>query len=450
MSESFLDIFDEIDVLPDLPDTGSKRTRRMRSIQGQVGGNDLKKGRGRKEHQHLSNRHGGGGGGGGGHSHSADEFTQLEKSGAPPFLIKTYQLITTCHNSLAEWSEDGDTFVIKNADLFAKEEIPKYFEHSNFSSFSRQLNFYGFKKVPQKTVRIDQKSDEQSYVRFYNEKFKRGRIDLLSQIQRSTKTGGSTANQAQEIKVLRDKVTSLETQLSNMQYDFEALQNQVKSLLMYQQQQQQQQQQQHPHHSNSANVHNPSKLPYASSSMSNNAQNGQSSSAGMNIHAQVYQPSQPYSSGGPIHSTSSSSPSSVPSTYGIINPTTRNDATHYSPMMEGSSTDRYTKYPSATLEPHPNTKQLDPKNLPPPPPGVRGVSRGVSLLRGLSSAFDGEFFSAVMLDEGNLSSPVSQQRQEKMQYATMEGDPLVESNMVRMNSLNLSDNYQRDEKVLGV
>jgi len=217
-----------------------------------------------------------------------------------------------------------------------------------------------------------------------------------------------------------------------------------------QQQQQQQQQQQHPHHSNSANVHNPSKLPYASSSMSNNAQNGQSSSAGMNIHAQVYQPSQPYSSGGPIHSTSSSSPSSVPSTYGIINPTTRNDATHYSPMMEGSSTDRYTKYPSATLEPHPNTKQLDPKNLPPPPPGVRGVSRGVSLLRGLSSAFDGEFFSAVMLDEGNLSSPVSQQRQEKMQYATMEGDPLVESNMVRMNSLNLSDNYQRDEKVLGV
>jgi TolA-binding protein len=440
----------------------------MRSIQGQAGGNDLKKGKGRNEH--TSSRSFTGGRANDALSGTlyptADEFTRLEKSGAPPFLVKTYQLITTCDDSLAEWSEDGDTFVIKNANRFAKEEIPKYFEHSNFSSFSRQLNFYGFKKVPQKTVRIDQKNDEQSYVRFYNEKFKRGRIDLLSQIQRSTKTGGTTANQAQEIKVLKDRVTSLETQLSNMQYDFEALQNQVKSLLLYQQQQQQQQQQQHqqqqqqqqqPQQSISANVHpSSSKIPYANAPMSNNLPNGRASSVGMNIHAQVYQPSQTYSSG-PSHppSSSSSSTSAAPpsvSNYSM-HASARNDS-HYSPMME-TSPDRYTKYPSATLEPHPKTKQLDPNHMPPPPPGVRGVSRGVSLLRGLSSAFDGDLFNAVMSDEGlMMTSPVSppqQQRQDKMQtYASMSGDPLVESNMVRMNSLNLSDNFQRDEKVLGV
>ena len=173
----------------------------------------------------------------------------------------------------------------------------------------------------------------------------------------------------------------------------------------------------------------------------------------MNIHAQVYQPSHTYSSGGPIHTSSSSSSMSAPSSSYAIHASARNDATHYSSMMEGSPPDRYTTYSSATLEPHPKTKQLDPNNMPPPPPGVRGVSRGVSLLRGLSSAFDGEFFNAVMSDEGILSSPISQphpQRQDKMQmYASMGGDPLVESNMVRMNSLNLSDNFQRDEKVLG-
>lgn len=449
MNETFFDIFDEIDVLPELPDTGSKRTRRMRSIQGQAGGNHMKKGKGKNDNAAaITNTASRSGGASGAHP-SADEFTQLEKSGAPPFLIKTYQLISTCDDSLAEWSNDGDTFVIKNANRFAKEEIPKYFEHSNFSSFSRQLNFYGFKKVPQKSVRIDQKSDEQSYVRFYNEKFKRGRIDLLRQIQRSTKTGGTTANQAHEIKALRDKVASLETQLSNMQYDFEGLQNQVKSLLLYQQQQQQPQKSLQ---SNSTNSHPASSnVPYMNPPMSSNVQNGHGSSAGMNVHAQVYQPTQTYSSG-PSHTSLSPSSNSTPPSYGIHAPG-RNDA-HYPSIMEGSS-DGYTKYPSASLEPHPNTKQLDPNQMPPPPPGVRGVSRGVSLLRGLSSAFDGDLFNAVMSDEGVMSSPVSQphqQRQDKMPvYPSMPGgDSSVESNMVRMNSLNLSDTFQRDEKVLGV
>lgn len=429
VNEPFLDLFDEFD-MPDLPDTGSKRTRRMRSVQGQAGGNDLKKGKGRSNSGRsvfdISRR--------------TDEFLQLEKSGAPPFLIKTYQLITTCDNSLAQWSEDGDTFVIKNADRFAKEEIPKYFEHSNFSSFSRQLNFYGFKKVPQKAVRIDQKTDEQNYVRFFNEKFKRGRIDLLSQIQRSTKTGGSTANQAQEVKALKDRIASLETQLSNMQYDFEALQNQVKSLV-YQQQQ--------ASSNNNTSIGNRSSAKSPPYPTPMNVPNGHASSAGMNVHAQVYHPSpgHTYSTGPQSHAplpppVASSSASS----YGM-------QPSRTDPYYSSTGSDGYTKYPSATLEPHPKTKHIDPSNMPPPPPGVRGVSRGVSLLRGLSSGFDGELFNAVMSDEGPLSSPSSPHAHDKMysSYASaVTADPSLESSMVRMNSLNLSDNFQRDEKVLGI
>ncbi len=114
-------------------------------------------------------------------------------------------------------SEDGETFVVKDPDAFAAEVIPHYFDHSKFSSFSRQLNFYGFKKVPMKAVRTSEYDKESSkYVRFYNEKFKRGRKDLLSQIHRSTRNSNNANNQSQEIKTLKERVSVLESQLYNM------------------------------------------------------------------------------------------------------------------------------------------------------------------------------------------------------------------------------------------
>ena len=124
--------------------------------------------------------------------------------------------------------------MVKNTTKFEKIEIPQYFDHNNFSSFSRQLNFYGFKKVPNKTIRIDQKDKSASgHVRFYNDKFKRGRTDLLNKIQRSTKNGGNTQNQAQaqEMRALKEKVSSLETQVSNMSFEMRTLQDQVRQLL---------------------------------------------------------------------------------------------------------------------------------------------------------------------------------------------------------------------------
>lgn len=160
------------------------------------------------------------------------EIVNLEQSGAPTFLIKTYQMISTCNPDLAEWSDNGETFVVKNTTKFEKIEIPQYFDHNNFSSFSRQLNFYGFKKVPNKSIRIDQ-TDKSSarYVKFHNEKFKRGRTDLLQQIQRSTKNGASAHNQEQEIMTLKKKVSSLETQVSSMSFEMRTLQDQVRQLL---------------------------------------------------------------------------------------------------------------------------------------------------------------------------------------------------------------------------
>lgn len=64
------------------------------------------------------------------------------------FLKCLYDLINEPSNGTwVHWSADGASFIIADVEGFAANVLPKYYRHSNFSSFSRQLNFYSFKKV---------------------------------------------------------------------------------------------------------------------------------------------------------------------------------------------------------------------------------------------------------------------------------------------------------------
>jgi len=116
----------------------------------------------------------------------------------PIFLQKAYHMIDTCNPNICGWSEDGLTFIVKNTALFETTIIPQFFKHNKFSSFVRQLNFYGFRKVKfSNSLKIDHKLEAETakFWRFRHESFRRGRKDLLTEIKR-TPSAGSTASSA--------------------------------------------------------------------------------------------------------------------------------------------------------------------------------------------------------------------------------------------------------------
>ncbi|CAN4105368.1 unnamed protein product [Withania somnifera] len=98
---------------------------------------------------------------------------EMSRSVPTPFLIKTYQLIEDQSiDDVISWNEDGSTFIVWNPTELARDLLPKYFKHNNFSSFVRQLNTYGFRKV------VPDRWE------FANDCFKRGEKSLLRDIQR--------------------------------------------------------------------------------------------------------------------------------------------------------------------------------------------------------------------------------------------------------------------------
>ncbi|PVG00955.1 hypothetical protein CPB86DRAFT_782205 [Serendipita vermifera] len=111
----------------------------------------------------------------------------------PQFLNKLSAMVDDpATDKFIRWSEDGTSFYVLNPDQFAKELLGTYYKTDASASFVRQLNMYGFHKVPH--VRQGAlKSDKQAQAWHYrNPNFRRGRPDLLPLIARKGKPSGAS------------------------------------------------------------------------------------------------------------------------------------------------------------------------------------------------------------------------------------------------------------------
>lgn len=104
---------------------------------------------------------------------------------ADTFPAKAHLLIsylTQVSPKVCSFSEDGTSFYVYDQAEFAQ-NLPQYFKHSNYGSFVRQLNLYGFNSSRLK--------DKNGVVEWRHENFQRDRKDLVNEIKRTKKSKSS-------------------------------------------------------------------------------------------------------------------------------------------------------------------------------------------------------------------------------------------------------------------
>ncbi|KAH8921930.1 hypothetical protein BT69DRAFT_1263975 [Atractiella rhizophila] len=102
------------------------------------------------------------------------------------FLNKLYSMVgDPATDAIIRWSANGDSFIVRQQERLRVEVLPNFFKHAKLESFVRQLNMYGFKKVPQLQHGYPRRGEEDDEALEYsNPFFQRDHPELLSKIER--------------------------------------------------------------------------------------------------------------------------------------------------------------------------------------------------------------------------------------------------------------------------
>ncbi|XDV21609.1 hypothetical protein PO909_026682 [Leuciscus waleckii] len=119
------------------------------------------------------------------------------------FPAKLWCLTNDPQNNSVFWNPTGDGLIVDQQrfedELLSpvKQEV-KLFKTSNFTSFIRQLNLYGFRKL----FYGPSKSRHRNLHRFHNPFFKRGRAELLVHLKRLTISNRAKIQAGEEMTCL--------------------------------------------------------------------------------------------------------------------------------------------------------------------------------------------------------------------------------------------------------
>lgn len=117
------------------------------------------------------------------------------------------------------WSDDGRSFLINRQEDFAKDVLPRFFKHSNFSSFVRQLNMYGFHKVPHLSSGALKPEQDHEEWEFSNPNFLRDQPDLLNLVTRKKAPNPTKEDEPVDIQHVMDEINTIKRHQATISND---------------------------------------------------------------------------------------------------------------------------------------------------------------------------------------------------------------------------------------
>lgn len=150
---------------------------------------------------------------------TCEEASSLVDNEASGFLLKAHEMISACPSHFSSWSADGLSFIVSDTAAFAREVIPRYYRHSNWASFVRQLNSYRFHRFKVTSITAT--------CEFKHPAFQRDHPELMSGMKRIS----PAAEQAAEATFKADAcVSDKEAEIATMKARIQQLEGQVSEL----------------------------------------------------------------------------------------------------------------------------------------------------------------------------------------------------------------------------